>query len=231
MGNAKLNMIDLSTIRTFGRLPHAPERVAAVAAHTAAGAPPPPEYPGRLPAWTPTLADNTTLPTCVVAGAANDARAWAAAQGYDLPIVDQKLYDLYGALAPCQPTEQAIAATDGLVMLDALQYLAQHGFDYGGPGPMSLTAFRVGLAAEAIREATFARGAVYAGVMLYQSDMTDDAAWHGTPAGAQAGRHCLVVIGYAPGRFMLATWGMVIMCDDDWLVGRIEEAYGLAWGL
>jgi len=224
-------VIDLSTVR-LGRRPHDPARVATLPVHAAAAAPIPAAYPDASDAWVPTLANNTVLPTCTVAGLANSARRWAAAQGFDLPVVDQKLYNLYAAVAGCQPTQDSIAATDGLNMLDLLQHVAANGFDYGAPGPMSLTTFRINVAdLQAVRAAIFGRRSAYVGIRLYQCDMVAGAVWRGAPTGPEEGLHCLVPWLFRPGQFSDATWGETIDCDDAWLAARIEEGYALAWGL
>ena len=217
----------------YGRLPHDPERVAALPFHVAAEAPPPLEYPVPLAPWTPTLAGNLTLPTCSVAGLANSARRWALAQRFDLDVPDQKLWDLYAAVAGCAPTPESIAITDGLVLIDLLNYVSKNGLNYGGPGPVALIAYRLDPAdLTAMRAAINGRQSVYLGVNLYQDDVVPGLTrWTGAPVGSFVGGHCICGWRFQPGAFGEATWGEDVPCDETWMLSRVEEAYALAWVL
>lgn len=217
----------------YGRLPHDPGRVAGVAPHALGDAAIPAAYPARaIAAWTPTLADNTELPTCTVAGLANSARRWVAAQGFDFPVVDQKLLDLYAAVGGCAPTPEAIAGTNGLVMLDLLQYVALHGFDYGGQTPLALMAHRVDPTdLDAIRDAIRQRQSAYIGVDLYASDVAPGAVWRGAAKGQPEGGHCIVACRFGPDEWDEATWGELWPADDAWMASRVREVYALEWSL
>ena len=217
----------------FGRLPHDPAAVDGMVPHTRGAMPMPAAYPvAPLASWTPTLADNTELPTCTVAGLANSARRWVAAQGFDFPVQDQQLLDLYAAVAGCAANTEAIAGTDGLVMLDLLQHVALHGFDYGGQTPLALIAYRIDPTdLGAIREVIRQRQSAYLGVDLYASDVAPSATWRGAPSGPIEGGHCIVACRFAQDEWDEATWGELWPADDAWMASRVREAYALEWSL
>ena len=219
----------------YGRLAHDQARVDAVQPHVAgATGPLPAVFPTPLTPWKPTLGLNTFLPTCAVVGLANSARRWAIGQGFDLDIPDQKLFDLFGAVAKCNPTPDAIAQTSGLVLLDLLEHVSVNGFDYGGPAPLGLVGvFRINIAdLAAVRAAIFEHQSAYLGVTIYQCDavpgMTE---WRGKPAGAVDGGHCLCGFAYGLDLWAEASWGDAIDADSAWLLPRLAEGYVLEWNL
>ncbi|MBS0344327.1 MAG: hypothetical protein JSS56_27815, partial [Proteobacteria bacterium] len=177
----------------LGRLPHSEALLAAFPRHFAA-APPPPSIP--CPAWAPKLVQNDTLPTCTVAGLCNDARAKAAAAGFDPVWEDQDGLAFYAALAGCDATLAAIQATDGLDMLAVLDRAGTQGFRIGA----SVHA-PVGFGLDVTDRAAIASGiashqAVYLGVDLTQGDMLASGAWTDAAPGPLEGGHCILAAGY-----------------------------------
>lgn len=227
-------MVDFSRVR-FGRKPDDPTRVAAYAPHVMGAAPLPAAFPAQpIVGWKPTLGDNLTLPTCCVVGLGNSLRRWAAAQGFDITVEDQQLFDLYAAVNGCQATPEAIEATDGLVIADLLDYVSINGFRYSSDQePIALTAaYRVDPGdLDAMRDVMLLRQSVYVGVDLYTPDLQPGAKWLGKPSGAVVGCHCIVPCRFAPDDWDDATWGEMLSADDDWMGSRVQEAYGLEWRL
>lgn len=193
-------------------------------------APVPATLPRAELVWTPTLADNTELPTCTVAGLANSLRAWALEQGFDVAITEQALLQLFADVAGCAPTVEAIKAMPGLVMTALLDHVTRVGFECGLQVPVGLSysvADHTNLAA--LRDAIFVRGSGYVGVTLYGSDVQPDPVWRGAPRGAPVGGHCIVPYRFGAAGFGSATWGETLGADDTWMRSRIEEVYALAW--
>jgi hypothetical protein len=219
----------------LGRRGHDPARLAAVPPHVmAATAPAPAELPRDGLVWTPTLCKNGTLPTCVVAALDNSARVWALLQGFDLPTDEAALLAFFAACASCANTEAAIAATDGLVFLDALERAAVGGFDIGLQAPLvpSFRAINTASAA-AFRDAISASGSALIGVTLYQADVQPGAVWRGglDSVGPVDGGHAICGWRYTAADFGMATWGDTEVADDAWLLSRVAEAYSVTWGM
>jgi hypothetical protein len=222
---------NLYTVR-LGRRPHDPARLSTVRPHRmSATAPPPASLLRPDIAWTPTLADNNTLPTCTVAGLMNAARMWALTHGrFDLTNDDGALLAFYASLAGCADNTAAIAATDGLVLLDVLDRAETSGFDCGEQAPLvpEFTAIDVTSPA-AIRDAIYTHGAAYLGVTLHEADMSGPWTTPVADAGGMVGGHCIVAWRYDAANVGLATWGMTIEADWGWLAGRLDEAFALSW--
>ncbi len=223
-------MIDFRNFR-LGRLPHDPTRVAAVKPHVmATTAPAPKDLPRSDLVWTPTLADNDALPTCTVAGLMNSARMWALLHGFDLVNVEDKLLAFYAAVAGCAPTKAAIAATDGLVMLDVLEHAQRIGFDIGAQAPIVPDLAMIHMPnMGALKDAIFTKGSAYVGITLYEPDMQPGASYTGAPSGSVVGGHCLDPWSFTAGGFGVATWGRTIHANAEWLMSRIDEAYAVTW--
>ena len=221
---------NFSTFRT-GRLPHDPARVAAVTPHVMALEKTPTSVPHANIIWTPTLARNDVLPTCSVAGLMNSARMWALANGYDLVNTEAALLSFYAALAGCAETEAAMAATDGLVLLDALEKARDAGFTCGEQTPIVPLFSSIPLSGAALKDAIWSYGSAYVGVMLYEADVESGAKWVGgvAKAGAKVGGHCVAPWNFTPDSYGIATWGGTTEADPEWLMSRIEEAYSLRW--
>lgn len=213
----------------FGRQPHDPARLAALASHRmGASGPAPAAYAPVL--TTPTLGHNDVAPDCVVVALANSARAWALTHGFDLPMPDQALYDLYGAVCPCAADLAAIEATNGLVMLDAMQRVERYGFANGCIAPIGAEVRAIDPDdSVALRDAVFARGSALVGIDLFAADETEPFAWTGAPVGDLLGGHAVAIVGYNPAGWTLATWGMLVRCSRAWLSGRIRESYAPTW--
>jgi hypothetical protein len=219
-----------------GRRPADPQRVAAVKPHVYAATAPAPLVLPRMGLWKtpPALVRNDVLPTCCIAGLINSARVWALLRGFDLAYDENDLLGDYATLAGCEPTEAAIAATDGLQMIDVLEHFQVKGLDIGAQAPLVLDFARVDLNAAALRDVVASRGSVYVGTTLYQADMQPGAKWRGKPLTGDtvAGLHCQLPFAFPmPDSFDDATWGEIESADDDWLLSRLDEAYSLFWSM
>jgi hypothetical protein len=217
--------------RCYGRLLHDEHRVAAVKPHVMGATEPLPLVllrPNIL--VKPTLVENTTLPTCTIAGLINSARAWAELHGFDLTIDDQKLLDFYAAIAGCDPTPASIAQTDGLQMLDVLEYAQSHGFDIGGQAPLVPDFSAIHMPdVLGMRDAVFTLASAYVGLTLYEIDEQPDSVFTGPPSGAVSGGHCLLPFTWDAAGFLVATWGEDMPATEEWLMTRIDEAFSVSW--
>lgn len=216
----------------LGRLPHDPARVNAVEPHRmSAEAPPPLVYPPP-PGFRVELGYNATLPTCCVVGMLNAARLWCIRKhGFDLRYQITRLLDFYALVDGCAATEEAIAATDGLLMLDVLETAMTKGFRINEQDVLVPASFKRIETADttALRQAIAECGSSFVGVDLRQADMTGD--WVGDVAGPTVGGHCTPPIGYDPAGFVEATWGEEKPCDDAWMLSRVQEAYRVEWAI
>ena len=217
----------------LGRKPHDPARIASIASHRRAFATPPATLPRTDIVWHPSLVQNDVLPTCSIAGLMNSARMWGLESHFDLVSVEANLLAFYASLAGCADTEAAMAATDGLVLLDVLQRAHDSGFDCGEQAPLVPQFAVIELGAAALKDAIYVNGSAYIGVMLYEADVEPGAKWMGgtAKAGAKVGGHCVVPWNYTPDSYGIATWGGTTQADPEWLASRIEEAYALTWRL
>lgn len=228
-------MIDFTNI-ALGRRPHDPTRIAAMPTGRimAAEAPPPVELPRPGILAKPSLVQNDFLPTCTIAGLLNHLRTWAQnAHGFDLPENDELLLGLYAAISGCDATPAAIAATDGLVMADVLEYVQARGFRIDDQNVVELLFEPIDVSvAENLREAIYRDSAVYLGITLYQADVQQGlTSWSGGAAGAgpAVGGHCIVGKGYTASGFESATWGEVMPTDQSFLMERVDEGYAIQW--
>jgi hypothetical protein len=227
-------MIDFTNI-SFGRKPHNPARVAQAKPHRmSATAPPPLILPRPKILLKPSLVKNDTLPTCPIAGLINSLRAWAQEQGFDLPTDDNLLLELFAAIAGCDPTPAAIAATNGLVLQDVLEYVQVHGFRIDSQNVVELDFAAIDPSDEAaIKDAINQKGSAYLGITLFEADVTPGVTvWRGTSAsaGAEVGGHCIVPPKYrTASTYDSATWGELIDTDHDFLMSRLVEAWAIDW--
>lgn len=215
----------------LGRLPHDPAAVAAVPPHVmAADAPPPPSY-APPPGFVVEAGYNLTLPTCTCAGLLNVARLWSIRKhGFDLAYQVERLLTFYALVAGCAPTEAAIAATDGLMMLSVLQTAQAHGFQISDQTILVPEFRRIETAdLTAMRAAIATCESAYVGYDLRPGDMTGG--WIGNVPGPIIGGHCAPPIGYDPLGFIDATWGTERPCDDEWMLSRVQEAYAVDWAM
>jgi hypothetical protein len=224
-------------MRRLGRLPHSPEAVAAAPSlRYAAEAPPPPTLDRTGIAYQPILANNDSLPTCTVAALLNAALAVEALQGAGgLAIKDGCWLPFYAALAGCAPTPEAIAGTDGLVLLDVLRRQGTQGFDIGAVAPLTGDLGTVPLDRASLASCMARLGFVYLGVDLYEADIESvGSAWiapPGRPPGALIGGHCVLLWDYFSlgdkGEVSVITWGDLQPATWAWVESRAREAYGL----
>lgn len=221
----------------LGRLDHDQSRVDAASGYTM-------ENPYRFSTadrggvkWTPSLVRNDVLGTCAIAGLINSARYWALLHGFDLTNYQANELMLYARLggAPWPATDSQLSAIPGMVLMDLLEDVAGKGFNVGAQAPLVLE-FGVlrGLTIAQVVDSIMTEGSAYVGVRLYEADMQPGAVWQGgtAKAGAVVGGHCLLPFDRAPGpagEFSIATWGGITQSDDEWLLSRMDEAYGLRW--
>ena len=138
----------------LGRLPCDQQALAeapAIMAGRYAAMPPPATCDRRDIAYQPRMFANNDLPDCSAAGLANGMLAVGAIAGFE-PVIDDTLVPaFYAGCVGCEPTEAAMAATDGAVLLDVLAWQDRHGFDVGQQVPLvavwgTLPLSRAGLA-------------------------------------------------------------------------------------
>jgi hypothetical protein len=213
----------------LGRKPHDPERFAAVPLHDAMASEPLPEDCPPPPGFIVEPGYNLTLPTCTVVGLLNCARLWTIKQHkFDLAYELPRLLTFYAAVAGCEPTTAAIAATEGLRLLDVLEYAQANGFQINTQDVLVPLFRRIEVAdMTSMRQAIATTGSVYPGYDLTPADMNSP--WTGNVAIPVYGGHCAPGIGYTSAGFTDATWGMEQPCDDAWVLSRIQEAYRIEW--
>lgn len=226
----------------FGRLPHDAAAVTAapsLATHTfAVMAPPPTLTRGGIP-YDPQLRQNDSLPTCTVAGLINGALAISALNtGSATSIADGVEIPFYAAVAGCAPTVDAVAATDGLNVLDVLRRQSIQGFEVGQEA--SFTADFATIPSTdraALANGLALLGFGYWGVDLYERDMLTppDQPWDddGGDPGQLVGGHLIIGWSYAglgdTDTGTAATWGRLQPFTWRWAQARLREAYGLVW--
>ena len=182
------------------------------------------------------------LADCTVAGLINAALAVEAlASNSALAFDAESWMPFYAALAGCAPTPAAIAATEGLVLLDVLRAQGTKGFDIGAQAPLTGDFGTVPLNRAALAGCMARLGFVYLGVDLYQADMDShpNDTWDTIiPAGAPVGGHCLVLWAYtgldADGiegddLVKIATWGTLKTATWRWVENRAREAYAILY--
>jgi hypothetical protein len=216
----------------LGRKPHDPAALSRAPSRTFGAIQPPATLLRPQVNFTPGLYRNDVWPTCTAAGLANGARTVAALNGYDLVIEDDDVSAFYAQCVGCADTPDAIAATDGAVMLDVLTRQTLSGFNAGPQllvGAYATTALDRPTLALAMAQMGFG----YLGVDLTEADMSDDV-WSADYApGALVGGHCIVAVGYTglgDGDLVrVATWGAWRLATWAWLANRLREAHVLAW--
>lgn len=210
----------------LGRLPHDPSRLAVIPHLMATGAPPP-EIVTPPEGFIPLLVRNDELPTCTIAGLINCARLWTLTKhGYDLATDEDLLLEFYARVAGCQVSE--IAETQGLVMLDVLESAQRDGFRINSQNVLVPMFKRIETDdVLAMKDSVATTGSAYTGWDLRQCDMTSD--WIGDVSSPAEGGHCAPEMGYHPGGFVDATWGVERPADDAWVLSRAAEAYSVSW--
>lgn len=226
----------------LGRLSHNPERLA----RGLMAAPAPLAYRYQLDRTAidplPQMWGNATGPTCTVAGLANGATAQGVIRSAPPVIIDGKPQGVYATVYGIPgATQEQINATDGLVVMDLLDYVGTHGFDVGEQVPLvPVQRFVVHNTREAIAGAMCDERIVtaYLGVRLYQRDM--DTFGQGplvapiADSGEYVGGHVLLAWDYPKGLndadlVTLIEWGTRQSASWAWLLERLDEAHGLEW--
>lgn len=222
----------------LGRLPHDPAALArapSLAGHRFAAMPPPPILDRSAIAFAPGLYRNNDLPDCTAAGLANAAGMVAALNGYALAIDPDKVPVFYAGCAGCEPSDAAMATTDGAVVLDVLVRQARSGFDVG---PQTLAGLHgtLPLSRTVIASALGRLGHAYLGVTLRERDMEQAPVWDvldGRDDGAVVGGHLIVAWDYAgigdASTVRVATWGTWQPATWAWIAARMDEAHALVW--
>ena len=226
----------------FGRRPHDPAVVArlpSLAGHRMGAFLPETTLDRRSVEFVPGLYENNLLPTCTAAGLANHAAGVAAINGFRLPVSDADVPAFYAACCGCAPTVTAMAATDGAVMADVLARQIGAGFSTIEGVPLVARYGTIPLARTTLANAACRLGGAYLGVRLHDRDMQNVGhVWDVVPGrddGPVVGGHCIVgpwdYTGLADDDTVrLMSWGAFPNATWAWLLARIDEAYGLAWG-
>lgn len=182
----------------------------------------------------PRMFQNDVLPVCTAAGLANAALAIGALDGIEVDIADAAVPRFYAECVQCDPTEEAIAATSGAVILDVLQRQVLRGFDAGGQTPLVGLHGTVPLTRTALARTTEDFGCVYLGVRLHDRDMQGGLVLNdvGDP-GPVVGDHLEIIWDYEglsdDDVVRVATWGDLQMVTWGWIRTRAVEAHGLFW--
>ena len=223
----------------LGRLPADPARLArtpSLASHRFAAVPPPVRLDRSAIEFQPGLYGNDYLPDCSAAGLTNAAGMVAAINGYTLAIDADKVPPFYAACVGCDPTDAAMEATDGAMLLDVLQRQLQSGFDVGEQVPLIGLHGTLPLQRSVIANAMCRLGHAYLGVTLLERDMEPAVVWDVQPGrddGAVVGGHCVVGWDYGGlgdgDTLRLATWGGWQRATWQWLAARLDEAHALVW--
>ena len=228
-------------MRRLGRLPHSPEAVAAAPSlRYAAEAPPPATLDRSAVDYRPQLLGNDAYPNCTVVALINAALAVEALQtNAALAFNDQSWVPFYASLAGCAPTPEAIAATDGLVLLDVLRRQGTQGFDIGAVAPLTGDFGAVPLDRASLALCMARLGGVYLGIDLYQSDMDavdEGRGWSANGMGAVGplvGGHCVWLWAYEglqpDDTVQIATWGALQPATWVWVLARAREAYAILY--
>jgi hypothetical protein len=226
--------------RCLGRLPHDPAALArapSLAVHRFAAMPPPPRLDRSAIEFQPGLYGNDHLPDCSAAGLANAAgMVYAINTRSELAINPDKVPLFYAQCVGCEPTDAAMMATDGAVLLDVLMRQWQSGFDVGLPVKLVGIPGVLPLKRPVLASAMTRLGHAYLGVTLLERDMEQAAVWDVQPGrddGAVVGGHCLVgwdFGGLGDGdTIRLATWGGWQPATWQWLAARLDEAHACVW--
>ena len=222
---------------SFGRLPHSITKFMEAPRHVFGDVVPPTILDRRSINFVPGLYYNDTLPVCSAVGIINAARAVAKLNGYDLVVEDADVPAFYASVVGCLPTTEAIVATEGVVLLQALAEQERYGFNIG---PQSLVAGwkTVNIKSRTDIANTINRlGSIYTGVNLHERDMqTVGQLWDVIPGrddGGFVGGHAVIIwdfLGLSDySTVRIGTWGAWQTATWAWVHSRIEEAYGLAW--
>lgn len=185
---------------------------------------------------TPSLGQNDVLPDCTVVGLLNAARMVATLNGYELAAHENLCKLFYAEVVGCEPTDEAIAATDGTFALDVLTMQSRLGFDAGLQTKLVGLFGTLSHVKPVIANAIAHLGHAYLGVLLRERDMEGHHVWDALPGrddGAVVGGHVIAAwdyLGLADAQTArVATWGHWQPTTWAWIHARTEEAYGMVW--
>lgn len=223
----------------LGRLPADPRQLALapkLAHHRFGLSPPPPSVDRCQIELQPVLGQNDVLPDCTTVGLLNAARMVAALNGYQLAAHEDRCKAFYAEVVGCEPTDAAIAATDGVWCLDVLKRQATRGFDVGLQTELVALFGRLPETKPMLANSIAHLGHAYLGVLLHERDMEGRPVWDVQPGrddGEAVGGHLIVAwdyLGLGPNQTVrMATWGHWRPATWAWVTSRTEEAYGLVW--
>jgi hypothetical protein len=221
-----------------GRLPHNPVALAAAKAHRFGATRPPASLNRSLLDFVPGDYGNTTKPICTFVSMTNVARGIVYLnEGADnLDVDPAKPSAGFAAAIGCANTDAAIAATDGMNMLDVVAWQDKNGFDIG---PQRLVGISGTVATNriALANAMNRLGLVWGGIQLFARDMDDTGpssildVVEGRDDGALVALHAVPFWTYVSladdGNAWFGTWGYWQACTQRWIEKRTEEAH--AW--
>lgn len=223
-----------------GRKAHNPAALAAtpsLAGHPFAAEPVPAVLDRRDIDFVPLDMGNKVLPICTAENFFNMARAIACLNGYDLNVDTGLAAEFYAeTIGQPNAVDTALAATDGIAVLDMLDRQWRFGANIGpdtlhgqyGTLPLSITA---------IAGAVARLGAVGLGIRLYDADTqamgTGEPldAVPGQDTGALYGRHFLFIWDYLglddTAECRVGTWGGWVSVTWRWIMARSDEAHAV----
>lgn len=220
-------------MRRLGRKPANLAAVSRAPRHVFGAIPAPKKLDRANTKFAPELYRNDTLSNCVPVAIANAARGVAALNGYDLVVDPATVPQFYSTFLGNPPD---LEAADGCVMLDVMNYQAEHGYFIG---PQSLVGLhgtlspmdRNGLALGMSRF-----GPTVLGVTLRERDMELLPVWDvqdGRNDGDIVGGHAVISWDYTgthdQDTLRIGTWGEWQPATWEWLADRLVEAYALVW--
>ena len=234
-------MID-PTQHRLGRAPHDPLRVASIQPHVMAAVMVPEALDRSAIPFQPGAYQNDQgLPDCTAAAMANCARAfsWTKA-ATDIVVDPDKVTAFYAKCAGVPHTFEAMAATDGAIMLEVMLRAEREGVDVGQQVPLVPTFTRCSnLKRLDLANAAVVYGASSIGVNLSISDQnmqiwdTDTPIGAGDPTPGTWGGHNTFIWDWEGLRdqslVRIGTWGNWKQATWRWVESRIDEAYALHW--
>ena len=170
------------------------------------------------------MALNNTLEDCTVAGAVHvdQVAAYLTQQDWTYPgdpAVQAEFFNLTGG------------KNIGLIETNVLQAWMAPGGLFGNQlaafAPINIRHIPV------IRQTTWLCGAVYAGVLISQTQQTQFAqnkTWRLTGSASDSmilGGHAVPIVGYNAIGPIIVTWGQLVQCTWEWWLTYAEEAYAV----
>jgi hypothetical protein len=220
-----------------GRLAHDPDRLAAVPPHVYAAEAVPASLDRTAIPFRPLMLDNDRYGICTFASATNSRRgqSWVR-NGTDWTTAQPSVVASFAACAGILNTDAALAACQGLRMLDVIDWAQTRGIDMGNqtievPTVRSVAPTDRNGMAHAIDVA-----GSWLGVDLTQEDINALAAGDpllGPPAGPFLEGHAIDLWDYKGLRdtdtLRIATYAGFYTADWTWIATRTQEAYCLTW--